>query len=227
VRPKEEIMKDWNEPPAPEEPQGPPARKRNWVAAATLVASGLVAGGVLAATLSAGAQTETPNPSTTSTPKAGRAGGSSETALTGTTAEKVRQAALAAVPGGTIIRLETDSDGSPYEAHMTKADGTPVVVKVNDAFEVTSVEEERRGHGGRGMETELTGTTAERVRQAALEAVPGGTVLRVETDSDGSPYEAHVRKADGTEVVVKVNEAFEVTSVEEHTKGPEPTSTPS
>lgn len=72
----------------------------------------------------------------------------------------------------------------------------------------------RRPGGG---ETALTGETADKVSAAALAAVPGGTILRVETDSDGSPYEAHVRTADGTEVVVKVNESFEVTSVEEHT----------
>jgi hypothetical protein len=39
-------------------------------------------------------------------------------------------------------------------------------------------------------------------------------VLRVETDVDhGSRYEAHVRKADGTEVEVLVNADFQVTAV--------------
>ena len=67
----------------------------------------------------------------------------------------------------------------------------------------------------RHTETALTGDTAEKVKAAALEAVPGGTVLRVETDDDGSPYEAHVRKTDGTEVVVKLDADFKVTSVDE------------
>jgi hypothetical protein len=63
-------------------------------------------------------------------------------------------------------------------------------------------------------ETPLTGTTAEKVREAALAKVEGGSIIRVETDSDhGSPYEAHVRKADGTEVEVLVNKQFEVTAV--------------
>ena len=44
--------------------------------------------------------------------------------------------------------------------------------------------------------------------------VSGGTVERVETDVDhGSPYEAHVRKADGTELEVLVNKDFAVTAV--------------
>ncbi len=68
------------------------------------------------------------------------------------------------------------------------------------------------GHGP--GETLLTGETADKVRKAAEEKVPGGTILRLETDSDGSPYEAHVRKSNGGEVVVKVNKDFEVTDVQ-------------
>lgn len=64
-----------------------------------------------------------------------------ETLLTGDTAAKVRQLALAKVPGGTIVRVETDADGnSAYEAHMVKADGTPVTVYVSKALDVVSVE---------------------------------------------------------------------------------------
>jgi len=66
---------------------------------------------------------------------------SDETLLTGDTADKVEAAAKAKVPNGTIVRVETDADGNPaYEAHMTKADGTPVTVYVNEQFEVVSVE---------------------------------------------------------------------------------------
>jgi hypothetical protein len=68
------------------------------------------------------------------------ANGITETLLTGDTAAKVRAAASAAVPGGTIERVETDAEGSPYEAHMTKADGSHVTVKVDANFKVTSVE---------------------------------------------------------------------------------------
>jgi hypothetical protein len=66
---------------------------------------------------------------------------SDETLLTGETASKVEAAAKAKVPNGTIVRIETDADGNAaYEAHMTKADGTPVTVYVNKQFEVVSVE---------------------------------------------------------------------------------------
>ena len=66
---------------------------------------------------------------------------SDETLLTGDTAAKVKAAAEAKVPGGTVVRVETDADGhAKYEAHMTKADGTPVTVYVDEQFGVVSVE---------------------------------------------------------------------------------------
>ena len=63
-------------------------------------------------------------------------------------------------------------------------------------------------------ETPLTDGTATKVRDAALAKV-SGTVERVETDVDfGSPYEAHIRKADGSEVSVLVNKDFQVIGAE-------------
>ncbi|MET0615995.1 MAG: hypothetical protein ABW142_11145 [Thermoleophilaceae bacterium] len=72
------------------------------------------------------------------------------------------------------------------------------------------------GHiGQNGVKEELlTGDVAAKVRQAALDKVGGGTVERVETDADhGSPYEAHIRRSDGTELEVLVNKDFSVTAV--------------
>ena len=61
--------------------------------------------------------------------------------LEGDTAAKVTAAAEAKVPGGTVVRVETDADGhAKYEAHMTKADGTPVTVYVDASFAVVGVE---------------------------------------------------------------------------------------
>ena len=67
------------------------------------------------------------------------ANGKEEQPLTGDVAAKVKAAALAKV-SGTVERVETDVDhGSPYEAHIRKADGTSVEVLVNSSFEVTAV----------------------------------------------------------------------------------------
>jgi uncharacterized membrane protein YkoI len=151
-------------------------------------------------------------------------GHAGETPLTGAAAEDATAAAEAAVPGGTVLRVETDSDGgATYEAHVRKSDGTEVVLKMDKEFKVTGTEEftGRGGHRGGGHrggpgagETALTGADAEKATAAATAKVPDGTVIRVETDADGV-YEAHVRKSDGTEVEVKMNKDFTVTSVEE------------
>ncbi len=66
---------------------------------------------------------------------------SDETLLTGDALANVKAIALAKVPGGTIVRVETDADGhAAYEAHMVKADGSPVTVYVDKDFAFVSVE---------------------------------------------------------------------------------------
>jgi hypothetical protein len=66
---------------------------------------------------------------------------SDETLLTGDALAKVTAIAKEKVPGGTIVRVETDADGNAaYEAHMTKADGTPVTVYVDSSFNFVSVQ---------------------------------------------------------------------------------------
>jgi hypothetical protein len=68
------------------------------------------------------------------------ANGKTEAALPDAVAAKVKAAAEAKLPGGTVERVETDADhGSPYEAHVRKADGTQVEVLVNQSFAVTAV----------------------------------------------------------------------------------------
>lgn len=164
----------------------------------------------------------------TSTDATNPAPANPETPLTGDVAAQVTAAAQAAVPDGTIDRVETDNDGV-YEAHITKADGTHVIVQVGADYAVTATIDQPQGgpggHGGPGNggpgsgETLLTGDTAASVTAAAQAAIPDGTIVRVETDSDGSPYEAHVTKADGTEVVVKVDASFTVTGTEDMPAG--------
>ena len=68
------------------------------------------------------------------------ANGITETLLTGDAAAKASAAALKAVPGGTILRVETDAEGAAYEAHMTKSDGTQVTIKMDKDFNVTATE---------------------------------------------------------------------------------------
>jgi hypothetical protein len=81
-------------------------------------------------------------PSATQSPGGRHVGanGDREQALGADAAAKVKKAAEAKVPGGTVLRVETDVDtGSPYEAHVQKADGSQVVVYVDNSFNATSV----------------------------------------------------------------------------------------
>ncbi len=67
-------------------------------------------------------------------------GASTEESLTGDVAAQVTTAAEAAVPGGTVLRVETDDHGAAYEAHMTDAAGNPVTVTFAEDFSVIAPE---------------------------------------------------------------------------------------
>jgi hypothetical protein len=141
---------------------------RKTVAGAAMVAAAL-GGGAIGASLVTAANADTASTSTTAQStqstqpapaqappqfdpsKGGHvANGITEEQLTGDTADKVRAAALAAVPGGTIQRVETDAEGATYEAHMLDANGKPVTVKLDASFKVTSTEDGPDGPRGRG-----------------------------------------------------------------------------
>jgi hypothetical protein len=121
-------------------------------AALAAMVAGIAAGsyGVASAASGSGSSTTSTNAAPRSgTPSAlpGHAAGgpwglqrSDETLLTGDALAKVKAIAEDKVPGGTIVRVETDADGvAAYEAHMTKADGSPVTVYVDDNFQFGSV----------------------------------------------------------------------------------------
>jgi uncharacterized membrane protein YkoI len=154
-------------------------------------------------------------------------------ALAAGVAAKVKAAALDKVPGATVLRTEAGGPyGTAYHAHITRSDGTPAVVLVDKGFTATAVQADRgrgpgrRGdhgpHGGPGGgETALTGDTRTKVEAAAKAKLPNATILRSETNNDSTaPYEAHVRKADGTEAEVLVNRSFEVVEVRERPARP-------
>ena len=127
-------------------------RKRRWVGAVGLLAAGAIGGGVLASALSASASTSTStaSASTVSSSSGGGArtpgpGGAQpvrpdEKSVSSATAATLRAAALTAVPGGTVYRIETDAGDGAYEVHMKKADGSLVTVKFDKNLKVTKVE---------------------------------------------------------------------------------------
>lgn len=60
----------------------------------------------------------------------------------------------------------------------------------------------------------LTGTDRERAEAAALEAVGGGTVIETEVGDDGAAYGVEIRRDDGSEVEVNLDESFTVIGTE-------------
>jgi hypothetical protein len=121
------------------------SRTQTWLltGAATLglaVGAAGIAGAATNGSSSSSSTTATA-PAATAQDPASLPGHPDETALTGDTAAKVKAAAVAAVPGGTVLRVETDSDGSPYEAHVRKADGSLVTLKIDSSFKVTDTVE--------------------------------------------------------------------------------------
>jgi hypothetical protein len=125
-------------------------RKKRWAVAVGLLAAGVISGGVLASALSASASTSAASGSTASSASSGDArapgpGGaqpvrSDEKSVPSATAAALRAAALKAVAGGTVYRIETDAGDGVYEVHMTKADGSLVTVKFDKNLKVTKVE---------------------------------------------------------------------------------------
>ncbi|MEO7289481.1 MAG: hypothetical protein ABI140_21420, partial [Jatrophihabitantaceae bacterium] len=121
----------------------PPAatgHRPRWPFAVGLLAAGAVVGGIAATTLGASAATTTPSPSSSAGSSSSSSGSSTsrpsirnehgsapvrsdEKAVSTTDAATLKAAALKAVPGGTVYRVETDAGDATYEAHMTKADG--------------------------------------------------------------------------------------------------------
>jgi hypothetical protein len=132
------------------DPTNTRGRKRRWAGAVGLLAAGVISGGVLASALSASASTSAASSSTASPASSGDArapgsGGaqpvrSDEKSVSSATAAALRAAALKAVAGGTVYRIETDAGDGVYEVHMTKADGSLVTVKFDKNLKVTKVE---------------------------------------------------------------------------------------
>jgi len=111
----------------------------------------------------------------------------------------------AAVGGGAIASAATSGSGSSSSSGTTTGRQAP-----------PPRDRSQGGHTVDGKtEKLLTGDTKAQVQDAATAKVKG-TVERVETNVDSSaPYEAHIRKSDGTEVEVTVSRDYKVVAVNE------------
>lgn len=141
-------------------------------------------------------------------------------------------AAFAGIAGGLLLtsliaNADTGSGGSSTNTSTTSSDTTSAApADTSTASAGTSTPSTSQippqhdaslgGHVGANgtKETLLTGDTATKATAAAQAAVSGGTILRVETDAEDATYEAHVKKSDGSQVTVKMDANYNVTSIE-------------
>jgi hypothetical protein len=168
---------------------------------------------------------------TKTTPQS-RPAGDPRPALSADVAAKVKAAALAKVPGATVLATEAGGPYStPYHAHVETSDGTRKVVLVDASFSATAVQADdgrgagrgnhRGGPGGHGGETPLTGDTKTKVEAAVKAKYPTATIVRTETNGDSrAPYESHVKTTDGKELEVLVSKDFAVVSAQERPAHP-------
>ncbi len=139
----------------PQPAAGSTSRRR--IKGAGLLAAGLVAGGVMvgavgasAASTSSSTPTSYSSSASIGTSTESRPAGpanhgpapvrSDEKSLSASLTSALTTKAKAAVPGGTVYRVESDSGDATYEAHVTKSDGTEVTVKFDKNLAVTGVE---------------------------------------------------------------------------------------
>jgi hypothetical protein len=125
----------------------------------------------------------------------------------------------AAISGTAIATAATSGSSSSSSTSSTAVAGQPSGSSSRPPGSSSSgppaqLDPSKGGHTVNGKtETLLSGATAEKVKAAALAKV-SGTVERVETNVDSSaPYEAHIKKSDGTEVEVQVNDDYTVAAV--------------
>lgn len=146
-------------------------------------------------------------------------GGKDKVAVTDEEKAKASEAALAAVPGSTVLEVKKDRDGG-FGVIVRTADGVKKFVKLDSNYAPVSVQDAKNGKGGKhgrhaGHGTEVTGEAYTKAEAAALAEVPGGTV--VDVHQKGTSYHVLVKKADGTKVSVTLDANFVVTDTKEFT----------
>ncbi|MBL7252743.1 PepSY domain-containing protein [Paractinoplanes lichenicola] len=130
--------------------------------------------------------------------------------VSGADRDRVGNAAVQAVGGGTVVDVESSDDqGEAYEAEVRKPDGSEVDVVLDKDLKVLSQQADTPDTDTAGPAlTDAQRTSAEK---AVLDAFPGGTILDVEaSDDQGVAYEAEVRDSANKEWDVELDTAFKV-----------------
>lgn len=144
-----------------------------------------------------------------------KAGHSRSETVPGAAAQKAIEAALVAVPGGTVQQVNKAKDGS-LRVIVRTADGVKKVITLDASYTVVSVQNAKGKRGKHGRHgTDVTGEEFTKAEAAALSAVPDGTV--VDVHKRGPAYHVLAKKADGTKVLVTLDADFAVTGTKTFT----------
>ena len=146
--------------------------------------------------------------------------GEKETPITGSALDRASQAALKEVGSGKVTQTEAGDEEGAYEVEVTKPDGSQVDVHLDKSFAVIDAEADKADSGqersdgdgetGDGPDKAITGAALDRAGQAALKKTGGGKVTETEQGDEDSYYEVEVTKADGSQVDVQLDKAFNV-----------------
>ncbi|MBM2614924.1 PepSY domain-containing protein [Actinoplanes sp. LDG1-06] len=122
--------------------------------------------------------------------------------------DRVGNAAVQAVGGGTVLDVETSDDpGEAYEVEVRKTDGSEVDVALDKDLKVVKQQADTPD----APDPAVSDTDRAAAEKAVLAAFPGGTLLDVEAgDDQGVAFEAEVRAADGAEWDVDLDASFAV-----------------
>jgi len=127
---------------------------------------------------------------------------------------RVGDAAVQAVGGGSVLDVETSDDaGEAYEVEVRKTDGTEVdVVLDKDLKVIGQPAADSDDDGDETPDRVLSDTERASAEKAALDSVGAdGTVTQVEAGDEGeAAYEVDVRLPDNTEWDVELDAGFTV-----------------
>ena len=147
----------------------PSHRRRGWITSGALIGTGLLAGVIVAGTLSAnaagGGSSVLAAPAAATSTETSPADPDSDlpghgwrdwwhgddAGVSDDTAARVKDAVLAQYPDATIWWVRSDPDGG-YDAYLDTADGTDLAVHLDDAFAITGTDDlpDAHGHDGDG-----------------------------------------------------------------------------
>jgi uncharacterized membrane protein YkoI len=118
------------------------------------------------------------------------------------------------VVGGLLVGASAASAATSTTAASAATSGTTAATTAAAATAVAASPSQGGATPVRSDEKSLNASQTATLKAAALKAVPGATVYRVESDAGDGVYEVHLTKSDGSLATVKFDKNLAVTKIE-------------